>query len=133
MGSGCIDPYFLDLGTSLRLVVRFTHRPLYPRGKSTQNSFLWRYSSILSKMSALRGGEYSASCPSFFTMGKDLVVPFDGRVPSTTWKRWRMSVPVRNRPPGRPVLSIVTVYLRKLIFPSDFIILNVHKYRPIFK
>jgi hypothetical protein len=33
MGSGCIDPHFLDLGTSWRLV-NFTSRPLYPRGKS---------------------------------------------------------------------------------------------------
>jgi hypothetical protein len=35
MGSGCIDPHFLDLGTSWRWVVSFTPRPLYPRGKST--------------------------------------------------------------------------------------------------
>jgi hypothetical protein len=34
MWSGCIDPHFLDLGTSWRLVVNFTPRPLYPRGKS---------------------------------------------------------------------------------------------------
>jgi hypothetical protein len=33
-GSGCIDPHFLDLGTSWRWVVNFTPRPLYPRGKS---------------------------------------------------------------------------------------------------
>jgi hypothetical protein len=33
-GSGCIDPHFLDLGTSWRWVVSFTPRPLYPRGKS---------------------------------------------------------------------------------------------------
>jgi hypothetical protein len=33
-GSGCIDPRFLDLGTSSRRVVSFTLRPLYPRGKS---------------------------------------------------------------------------------------------------
>jgi hypothetical protein len=33
-GSGYIDPYFLDLGTSWRWVVSFTPRPLYPRGKS---------------------------------------------------------------------------------------------------
>jgi hypothetical protein len=32
--SGCIDPGFLDLGTSWRWVVSFTPRPLYPRGKS---------------------------------------------------------------------------------------------------
>jgi hypothetical protein len=32
--SGCIDPHFLDLGTSWRWVVSFTPRPLYPRGKS---------------------------------------------------------------------------------------------------
>jgi hypothetical protein len=33
-GSGCIDPHFLDLGTSWRLVVSFTTQLLYPRGKS---------------------------------------------------------------------------------------------------
>jgi hypothetical protein len=33
-GSGCIDPHFLDLGTSWWWVVRFTPRPLYPWGKS---------------------------------------------------------------------------------------------------
>jgi hypothetical protein len=30
----CIDPHFLDLGTSWRWTVSFTPRPLYPRGKS---------------------------------------------------------------------------------------------------
>jgi hypothetical protein len=30
-GSGCIDPHFLDLGTSWRWVVSFTALPLYPR------------------------------------------------------------------------------------------------------
>jgi hypothetical protein len=30
MGSGCIDPHFLDLGISWLLVVAFTPRPLYP-------------------------------------------------------------------------------------------------------
>jgi hypothetical protein len=34
MGSGCIDPHFIDLGTIWRWVVNFTPRPLYPRGKS---------------------------------------------------------------------------------------------------
>jgi hypothetical protein len=29
-GSGCIDPYFLYLGTGWRCVVSFTPRPLYP-------------------------------------------------------------------------------------------------------
>jgi hypothetical protein len=33
-GSGCIDPCFLDLGTSWRWVVSFTPWPLYSRGKS---------------------------------------------------------------------------------------------------
>jgi hypothetical protein len=33
-GSGCIDPHFLDLGTSWRWVVSFTPLPLYPWGKS---------------------------------------------------------------------------------------------------
>jgi hypothetical protein len=31
-GSGCIDPYFIDLSTSWRWVVSFTSRPLYPQG-----------------------------------------------------------------------------------------------------
>jgi hypothetical protein len=31
MGSGCIDPHFLDVGTSWRWVVNFTPRPLYTR------------------------------------------------------------------------------------------------------
>jgi hypothetical protein len=30
MESGCIDPHFLDLGTSWRRVVNFTPRPFYP-------------------------------------------------------------------------------------------------------
>jgi hypothetical protein len=34
MGCGCIDPHFLDLGTSWRWVVSFTPRPLYPQGNS---------------------------------------------------------------------------------------------------
>jgi hypothetical protein len=32
-----IDPHFLDLGTSWRWVVRFTPRPLHPRGKSLRH------------------------------------------------------------------------------------------------
>jgi hypothetical protein len=35
-GSGCIDPYFLDLRTSWRWVVSFTPLPLYPQGKSSR-------------------------------------------------------------------------------------------------
>jgi hypothetical protein len=33
-GSGCIDPHFLDLGTSWRLVINFTPRPLWRLGDS---------------------------------------------------------------------------------------------------
>jgi hypothetical protein len=36
-GSGFIDPHFLHLGTIWRWVVRFTPRPLYPRGKSSRS------------------------------------------------------------------------------------------------
>jgi hypothetical protein len=35
MGSGCIDPHFLDLGTGWRGVVSFTPPVFYPRGKSS--------------------------------------------------------------------------------------------------
>jgi hypothetical protein len=34
MWSGCVEPYFLYLGTSWRWVVGFTPRPLYPQGMS---------------------------------------------------------------------------------------------------
>jgi hypothetical protein len=37
MGSGYIDPHFLDLGTSWRWVLSFTHRRLYPQGKSPRS------------------------------------------------------------------------------------------------
>jgi hypothetical protein len=37
-GSGCLDPHFLDLGTSWRCVVSFTPLALYPRGKSRRQS-----------------------------------------------------------------------------------------------
>jgi hypothetical protein len=33
-GSGCIDPHFLDLGTSRRWVVSFMDRPLYPKERA---------------------------------------------------------------------------------------------------
>lgn len=35
IGSGCIDPWFLDLSTSWRCVISFTPWPLYPHGKDT--------------------------------------------------------------------------------------------------
>jgi hypothetical protein len=34
-GSGCIDPHFIDLGTSWRWVVSFMSRPLYPRERAS--------------------------------------------------------------------------------------------------
>jgi hypothetical protein len=39
MGEWCIDPYFLDLGNSLRWVLSFTPRSLYPQGKSPRYPF----------------------------------------------------------------------------------------------
>jgi hypothetical protein len=39
MGSGCIDPHFLDLDTSWRWVDSFTPLPLYPRRKSPRYPF----------------------------------------------------------------------------------------------
>jgi hypothetical protein len=39
-GSGCIDPHFLDFGSSWRWVVSFTPRALYPPGESTPGT-LW--------------------------------------------------------------------------------------------
>jgi hypothetical protein len=39
MGSGCIDPHFLDLGTIWRWVVNFTPRPLYlPPGERSPST-----------------------------------------------------------------------------------------------
>jgi hypothetical protein len=55
-GGGCIDPRFLDLGTSWRWVISFTPLPLYPWGKNllyTLNRRLggpqsrsWRYGEV---------------------------------------------------------------------------------------
>jgi hypothetical protein len=40
MGSGCIDPHFLDLGASWRWVVSFTPRPLYRWGRSLGTNWI---------------------------------------------------------------------------------------------
>jgi hypothetical protein len=40
MGSGCIDPHFLDLGTSWRWVVSSTPLPLYPRERVPGTHFV---------------------------------------------------------------------------------------------
>jgi hypothetical protein len=39
-GSGCIDPHFLDLGTSWRWVVSFAPLPLYPRERAPTTHFI---------------------------------------------------------------------------------------------
>jgi hypothetical protein len=39
-GSGCIDPYFLDLSTSWRLVVSFTTRQLYPSKRAPDSHWI---------------------------------------------------------------------------------------------
>jgi hypothetical protein len=39
-GSGCIDPHFLDLGTSWRWAVSFTLRPLYPRERAPDTPWM---------------------------------------------------------------------------------------------
>jgi hypothetical protein len=41
-GSGCIDPHFLDLGTSWRWVVSFTPLSLYTRRKNPRYPLNWR-------------------------------------------------------------------------------------------
>jgi hypothetical protein len=41
-GSGCIDPRFLDLGTSWKWVTSFTPRLRYPRGNSPLYPLGWR-------------------------------------------------------------------------------------------
>jgi hypothetical protein len=42
MGSGCIDPHFLHLGTSWKWVVSFTPRPLYSLWRSLLYPFYRR-------------------------------------------------------------------------------------------
>jgi hypothetical protein len=39
--NGCIDPHFLDLGSSWKRVVTFTPRPLYPLGKNPGTHCIW--------------------------------------------------------------------------------------------
>jgi hypothetical protein len=56
-GSGCIDPHFLDLGTSWRWVVNFTPRPLYPQGKSPRYPLDKRLGGPQSRSGRLGGGK----------------------------------------------------------------------------
>jgi len=63
-GNGSIAPIILVLGTTRRSVVRFTLRPLYPRGK---NSPLRRYPLERTlggpQSRSQRGGEEKHLCP----------------------------------------------------------------------
>jgi hypothetical protein len=57
MGSGCIDPHFLDFGTSWRWAVSFTPNPLQPWGNSHQYPLDRRLGERQSRSGQL--GEYS--------------------------------------------------------------------------
>jgi hypothetical protein len=57
MGSGCIGPHFLNLGSSWRWVVSFTPLPLYPQGKNTRSSLNKRIAGLQSRCG--RRGENS--------------------------------------------------------------------------
>jgi hypothetical protein len=56
MGSGCIDPHFLEIGTSWRWVVSSRPRPFYPRGKSICYPLYMRFGEPQSR-SGRRGEE----------------------------------------------------------------------------
>jgi hypothetical protein len=60
-GSVDVAPHILDLGTRLRWVVSFTHRPLYPPGKSHRYPLDRRLGGPQSR--AGRGGEEKNSQP----------------------------------------------------------------------
>jgi hypothetical protein len=60
-GSGGTATLILDLGTRLRSVVSFTHRPLYPQGKSRWYPLERRLSGTQSRSG--RGGEEKNSQP----------------------------------------------------------------------
>jgi hypothetical protein len=80
-GSGCIDPHFLDLGTSWRWVVSFTPLPLYPREKSLRYSFDRRLGGPQSRSGRL--GEEN-SCPHRDSNSDPSVVqPVASRYPSS--------------------------------------------------
>jgi hypothetical protein len=55
LGIGGIAPRILDLGIRWRLVVSFTSRPLYPRGKSPWYPLNWRLGGPQSR--SKHGGE----------------------------------------------------------------------------
>jgi hypothetical protein len=60
-GSGGIAPIILDLGARWTLVVSFTHRPLYPQGKSIWYPLGRRLGGSQSRSG--RGGEEKNSQP----------------------------------------------------------------------
>jgi hypothetical protein len=62
MGSGFVDPRFIDLGTSWRSVVSFTPLLLYPRGKSPQYPLDRRLGGPQYR-SGRRGGEKNLALP----------------------------------------------------------------------
>jgi hypothetical protein len=96
-GSGCIDPHFLDLGTSWRWVVSFTLRPLYPGEESpvpTGKEAGW------------------TSEPVDFRTGLDHV------------KKWKfLNLPgLELRPPCHPARS---QFLYRLCYPGFIAVFNV--------
>jgi hypothetical protein len=83
MGSGCIDPRFLDFGNSWRWVVSFTHLPVYPRGKSLRCSVDKSLGGTLSRSG--RYGEVKIHDPT--DSKSDLLVV----QPVAFWLSWRAS------------------------------------------
>jgi hypothetical protein len=84
MGSGCIDPHFLDLGTSWRWVVSFTPRVLYPRGRRS------RYP-LDRRVDGLWAGPYDVEKRKFLTLPGLELQPL-GR-PARSQSLYRLSSP----------------------------------------
>jgi hypothetical protein len=63
VGSGCIDPRFIDLCTSWRRVVSFTPLPFYPRGKRPRYPFKWRLGGCQKKERSKNSWFYRDSNP----------------------------------------------------------------------
>jgi hypothetical protein len=81
MGSGCIDPHFLDLGTSWRWVLNFTPRPLVAPPPPAP-----------APPSPRAGGGRKNACSNEIGIGKHGSKTVDGRRRSITYGNWKVDL-----------------------------------------
>jgi hypothetical protein len=96
-GTGCIDPHFLDLGTSWRWVVSFPPLPLYPRERAPGTHFIGGWADP-------RAGLDDMEQWKFFTLpGLELPPPMDVQPVASLYTDWAIPAP-----PGHYLEPITT-------------------------